>query len=77
MFDSEMRCIPTSRRWKEEYFIGDRDIIGAAHYVIFPEIQERWNSVHRRGLEGETIWVDEDRFESEWMELANDCKIGS
>ena len=63
MFDREMRYIKASRRWKEDYFIGDRDIIGVSHYELFPEIQERWKISHRRGLAGETIQVDEDRFE--------------
>jgi PAS domain S-box-containing protein len=32
-------------------------------YEIFPEIGEAWKAVHRRGLAGETITADEDRFE--------------
>ncbi len=63
MFDRDMCYLKVSRRWKEDYFIGDRDIIGVSHYEIFPEIQERWKSVHRRSLAGEVIRSDEDCFE--------------
>jgi diguanylate cyclase (GGDEF)-like protein/PAS domain S-box-containing protein len=63
MFDSEMRYLAVSKGWSEDYFLGDKNIIGVSHYEIFPEIQERWKSVHRRGLAGEVIRADEDRFE--------------
>lgn len=63
MFDKKMRYLAVSRRWREDYFLGDRNVIGVSHYEIFPEIQENWKSVHCRGLSGEVIRADEDRFE--------------
>lgn len=63
MFDRKMRYLAASRRWLEDYFLGDRDVIGRSHYDIFPEIPEHWKDVHRRGLAGEIIQADEDRFE--------------
>ncbi len=63
MFDCKMRYLAVSRRWMEDFSLGDRDIIGVSHYEIFPEIQEGWKSVHRRGLGGEEIRADEDCFE--------------
>jgi PAS domain S-box-containing protein len=63
MFDREMRYIAVSRRWMDDYRLGERDIVGHSHYEIFPEIPEFWHEVHRRGLAGETIRADEDRFE--------------
>lgn len=65
MFDREMRYLKASKRWCEDYSTGDRDIIGVSHYEVFPEIPERWKSVHCRGLAGETIRSDEERFERE------------
>ncbi len=65
MFDREMRYLKASKRWCEDYGTGDRDIIGVSHYEVFPEIPERWKSVHCRGLAGETIRSDEERFERE------------
>lgn len=63
MFDREMRYLAVSQRWLTAYGIGDRNILGHSHYEIFPEIGEAWQSIHRRGLQGEVIRADHDRFE--------------
>jgi PAS domain S-box-containing protein len=63
MFDREMRYLAVSRRWLDDYHLGDRDILGCGHYDIFPEIGEGWKEIHRRAMAGEVIRADEDRFE--------------
>ncbi|TAL46772.1 MAG: response regulator, partial [Methylovulum sp.] len=63
MFDCDMRYLAVSRRWMDDYFLGDRDIIGCSHYEIFPEITERWKAVHRRGMAGEVVRAEADCFE--------------
>jgi len=63
MFDDEMRYLQVSRRWLADYGLGDRDVRGMSHYDLFPEIPERWREAHRRGLAGEVIRMEEDRFQ--------------
>lgn len=63
MFDREMRYLHASRRWREDFGFGDRDLRGASHYDAFPEIPEQWKEAHRRGLAGEVLVGEDDRFE--------------
>ncbi len=62
MLDRQMHYLVASRRWMNDYRLGDKNIIGLSHYAIFPEISDSWKSVHRRALAGEVIRNDEDRF---------------
>ena len=63
MFDRDMRYLAVSRRWMDDFRLGDRDIIGQVHYEVFPEIGEPIKAVHRRALAGEVVRKDEDLFE--------------
>ncbi len=63
LLDREMRYVQASRRWREDYGLGDRELIGVSHYEIFPEITERWKEAHRRCLAGEVLREERDRFE--------------
>jgi PAS domain S-box-containing protein len=62
MFDREMRYRLVSRRWLEEYDLGNRDIIGKSHYEIFPDIPQRWQEIHQRCLQGAVESCEEDPF---------------
>lgn len=73
MFDREMRYLAVSHRWLENYGMLDREVLGHSHYELIPDIPERWKEAHRRGLAGETLKADEDRFERadgrvQWIE---------
>ncbi|WP_243303479.1 PAS domain-containing protein [Geothrix oryzisoli] len=62
MFDREMRYLAVSRRWLSDFHLGEQAILGRSHYEIFPEIPEAWREAHRRGLAGEVLHSEEDRF---------------
>ena len=63
MFDGEMRYVSVSRKWLEDYGLVGREVIGRSHYEVVPDMPERWKEGHRRGLAGERVHVEEDRFD--------------
>jgi len=62
MFDREMRYLAVSRRFKNEYDIGNRDVTGLTHYEVFPDLPLWWIDVHNRCLNGAVEKSDEDKF---------------
>lgn len=52
MFDTEMRYIAASQKWKSDYGLQRKEIIGKSHYEIFPEIGEDWKQIHRECMAG-------------------------
>ncbi|MBT9567395.1 MAG: PAS domain S-box protein [Thiobacillus sp.] len=63
MFDRDMRYLAVSRRWLTAYHLERSDILGESHYVVFPDVPERWKAIHQRGLAGELVRSSQDRFE--------------
>jgi len=62
LFDREMRYLAASRRYAEDYRLGDTALLGRSHYEVFPEIPERWRAIHARCLAGATEACEEDPF---------------
>lgn len=63
MFDREMRYVALSRRWAQDYHLGEADRLrGRLHYEVFPELSPEWKAVHGRVLEGAVEKREEDRF---------------
>jgi PAS domain S-box-containing protein len=64
MLDKDLRYVAVSRRWIQDYRLGEQDLIGRNHYDIFPEIRsnEAWQAVYRRCLSGAVERREEDRF---------------
>nr|WP_225894003.1 PAS domain S-box protein [Atlanticothrix silvestris] len=62
IFDRQMHYLLASRRWREDYNLGDRNIIGCSHYDIFPEISSDWREIHQRCLAGAVEKSQEETF---------------
>ncbi|MGF7141060.1 PAS domain S-box protein [Roseimarinus sediminis] len=62
MFDQKMRYLVASQQFISDYKLSNENIIGRSHYEIFPEIDERWKALHRRGLAGEILKNEKDPF---------------
>lgn len=58
VLDRDLRYVATSRRWRSDLGVEDRDLVGVRHYDLFPELSEVWRQAHLRALEGETISRD-------------------
>jgi hypothetical protein len=54
MFDRNMRYLYASERWRSDYCIENRDLRGASHYELFPEIPDRWKEAINSDLRG--LW---------------------
>ena len=65
MLDRDMRYLQVSNRWCTDYLRGRTEILGRSHYELFPDMPERWMEIHRRGLQGETLRADEDRWDGQ------------
>lgn len=65
LFDREMRYIAVSHRYLTDYRLTEQNIVGRAHYDIFPEIPDRWKEIHQRCLAGATEKAEEDPFPRE------------
>src|SRR4051794_7054293 len=63
MFDREMRYLQVSDRWCTDYSIVRSEVLGRSQYEVLPDIPQHWKEMHRRGLAGETLRADEERWE--------------
>ena len=62
MFDTEMRYLVASNRYRADYDLGEQNLIGRSHYDVFPEMPERWKDIHKRCLAGAIEKCEEDPF---------------
>jgi PAS domain-containing protein len=62
MLDRNMRYLQVSDHFCADYSMDSSQLLGRSHYELFPDIPQRWKEMHRHGLEGETLRVDEDRW---------------
>ncbi len=62
MFDRQMRYVVATRQWREDYHLGDQDLIGRLHYEVFPEVPELWKKTYQRCLQGRSKRCEEERI---------------
>ncbi|WP_455371534.1 PAS domain S-box protein, partial [Petrachloros mirabilis] len=64
MLDKNLQYVAVSRRWLEDYRLGNQNLLGRYHYEVFPEIatMQRWKAVHQRCLAGAVEKCEEDLF---------------
>ncbi|MDZ8183591.1 MAG: PAS domain S-box protein [Nostoc sp. ChiSLP02] len=62
IFDRQMRYVLMSRRWREDYGLSDKEIIGCSHAEIFPEISPYLQEIHQRCLVGTIDKSEENIF---------------
>ena len=60
MFDLNMNYLAASGRWFADHSRSYFDLIGHNHYQVFPDLPDKWKTIHRLGLAGETLKNDED-----------------
>jgi PAS domain S-box-containing protein len=65
MLDRDMRYLQVSDRFCADNSLDSSKILGRLHYEVFPDLPERWKETHRRGLAGETLRSEEDRWDRE------------
>lgn len=65
MLDRDMRYLQVSDRWCADYSLDSSQALGRSHYELYPDVPQRWKEMHRRGLEGETLRAEEDRWDRE------------
>jgi PAS domain S-box-containing protein len=61
MLDRDLCYLRTSRRWREQCGLGERESKGKSRHRFFPDLPEHWKAGHRRVLAGESI-SGEDQF---------------
>lgn len=62
MLDADMKYMAASRRYLEDYQLGQQDIVGQSHYDVFPEIPDHWKEIHRRCMAGAIEKAEADPF---------------
>jgi len=64
MFDRDMRYLAASRRYLGDFGLDGDQLIGRAHYEVFPALPAAWHEAHRRALAGEVVTSPGERYQA-------------
>jgi rsbT co-antagonist protein RsbR len=62
VFDKHLHYMLVSDRYRQDYGLGDQQILGRHHYDVFPEMPQVWRDVHARCLAGAIEFSEDDSF---------------
>lgn len=60
IFDKEMNYLYVSQKHLEDSHFAGKDIIGKNHYLVFPNIPQKFKDAHKKALSGEIIQSEDD-----------------
>jgi PAS domain S-box-containing protein len=63
MYDKDMRVMMASGSWIAERGLPEEEVLGRPMYDLMPWLPEKWRSVHRQVLRGESLSHDRDQFD--------------
>ncbi len=63
MFDTKMRYLALSQRWREKFSIGEQNVRGRTHDEVCPACPEHWRKALQRALTGEVVYPQDVPFE--------------
>lgn len=63
MYDKEMRVLMASEAWMTERRKQEVDVLGRSMYDLMPWVPEKWRTIHRQVLRGESLSHDRDPYE--------------
>lgn len=72
MFDTDMRYLAASGKWKQIYQLDDLDLTNQLCYEVMPHLAEHCRPFHQRALQGEEVHADAERYigangKEEWL----------
>ena len=54
MLDRELRYLLANPRWKKQFHLEDKELIGRRQFEVFPKLHPDWNKIYLRCLNGES-----------------------
>lgn len=69
ILDTNLNHIYVSEQFSKSFGVETQEILGKNHYDVFPDLPQKWKTVHQRALNGEILSSDEDEFVRESGEI--------